>query len=164
MSNMADRIKAYNNKILNQETPQSTTDSNQEKCKCQKKEECPVNGKCLTTAIVYQATVQYDRKTAEHIGLTERDFKTCYRNHVKFFKHIKYKTETELSKLVWSLKKTNCSKQSGKLSQKLHLIDAGADDVVYVPLKKCILHWQTILALIKEMNLFPAADTAISTN
>ena len=27
-----------------------------------------------------------------------------------------------------------------------------------------VLHWQTILALIKEMNLFPAANTAISTN
>ena len=68
-SNMADRIKAHN-KILNQETSQSITDSDQEKCNCRQKE-CPLNGKCLTTAIVYQATVQYDGKTAKYIGLTE---------------------------------------------------------------------------------------------
>ena len=37
MSNMADRIKAHNNKILNPETPQSTTDSDQEKCNYRKK-------------------------------------------------------------------------------------------------------------------------------
>ena len=100
MSNMTDRIKARNNKILNQETSQSITDSDQEKCNCRQKEECPLNGKCLTTAIVYQATVQYDGKISKYIGLTEGNFKTRYRNHVKSFKHIKYKTETELSKLV----------------------------------------------------------------
>ena len=89
MNNMADRIKAHNNKILNQETPQSTTDSDQEKCSCRQKEECPLNGKCLTTAIVYQATVRYDGKTAKYIGLIEEgDFQTRYRNHVKSFKHI----------------------------------------------------------------------------
>ena len=89
MSNMADRIKAHNNKILNQKTSQSITDSDEEKCNCRQKEECPLNGKCLTTAIVYQATVQYDGKTAKYIGLTEGDFKTRYKNHVKSFKHIK---------------------------------------------------------------------------
>ena len=47
MSNVADRIKAHNNKILNQETSQSITDSDQEKCNCRQKEECPLNGKCL---------------------------------------------------------------------------------------------------------------------
>ena len=41
MSNMADRIKAHNNKILNQKTSQSITDSDQEKCNCRQKEECP---------------------------------------------------------------------------------------------------------------------------
>ena len=106
-SNMADRIKAHNNKILNQETSQSITDSDQEKCNCRQKEECPLNKKCLTTAIVYPATVHYDGKTAKYIGLTEGDFKTRYKNHIKSFKHIKYKTETELSKLVWSLKEKN---------------------------------------------------------
>ena len=72
MSNMADRIKVHNNKILNQETPQFITD--REKCNCRQKEECPLNGKFLTTAIVYQATVQYDTKLAKYIGLAEGDF------------------------------------------------------------------------------------------
>ena len=67
MSNMADRIKAHNNKILNQETSQSITDSDQEKCNCRQKEEYPLKGKCLTTAIVYQTTVQYDGKTAKYL-------------------------------------------------------------------------------------------------
>ena len=46
-------------------------------------------------------------KTAKYIGLTEGDFKTRYKIHVKSFKHIKYKTETELSKQAWSLKEKN---------------------------------------------------------
>ena len=71
----------------------------------------------ITTAIVYQATVQYDGKTAKYIGLTEGDFKTRYRNHVKSFKHVKYKTETELSKLVWSLKEKNKLMRSGRSKQ-----------------------------------------------
>ena len=74
MSNMANRIKANNNKILNRETPQSTTNSDQEKCNCRQKEECPLNGKYRTTVIVYQATVQYHGKTAKRIRLTEGDF------------------------------------------------------------------------------------------
>ena len=167
MSNMADRIKAHNNKILNQETPQSTTDSDQEKCNCRQKEECPLNGKCLTTAIVYQATVQYDGQTAKYIGLTEGDFKTRYRNHVKSFKHIKYKTETELSKLVRSLKEKNkLFKIKWKTLTKATPYRCGSRrcGLCSLSLKKCVLHWQTILALIKEMNLFPAAGTVVSTN
>jgi len=66
-----------------------------------------LNGKCLTTDVVYQATINYDGITQKYIGLTEGDFKTRYRNYTKSFNHIKYKHETELSKLVCSLKESN---------------------------------------------------------
>ena len=47
MSNMADRIKAHNNKILNQETLQSITDSDQEKCNCRQKGWMAANSKTI---------------------------------------------------------------------------------------------------------------------
>ena len=39
-----------------------------------------------------------------YFGLTEGQFKTRYRNHLKTFNNPIYKAETELSKLIWFLK------------------------------------------------------------
>lgn len=41
-----------------------------------------------------------------YIGAAE-NFKQRYANHLKSFRHEKYKTETELSKYIWSLKANN---------------------------------------------------------
>ena len=104
MNNMADRIKGHNNKILKQQQQHSSTEQQQQTCNCRKKSECPLNGNCLQSGLVYQATIETDDTTQKYIGLTVGDFKTRYRNHTKSFNHKKYKMETELSKLVWSLK------------------------------------------------------------
>ena len=44
----------------------------------------PLNGNCLQPFLIYQATVtRKDSSTTEtYIGLTEKDFKTRYRNHI----------------------------------------------------------------------------------
>ena len=106
MNNIADRIKRHNNKIFKQQQQQqhSSTEQQQRTCNCRKKSECPLNGNCLQSGLIYQATIETDDTTQKYIGLTEGDFKTRYRNHTKSFNHKKYKMETELSKLVWSLK------------------------------------------------------------
>ena len=107
MNNMADRIKGYTNKILKQQQQQqqhSSTEQQQQTCNCRQKSECPLNGNCLESGLVYQATIETDDTTQKYIGLAEGDFKTRYRNHTKSLNHKKYKMETELSKLVWSLK------------------------------------------------------------
>ena len=38
-------------------------------CNCRKKEECPLNGYCLTKEIVYQAKVTTQEKSETYIGL-----------------------------------------------------------------------------------------------
>ena len=61
-----------------------------------KKEVCPLDGECLVSEVVYQATVKAQDAQETHIGL--------YRNHQMSFRHVKRRNETELSKHLWKLK------------------------------------------------------------
>ena len=78
-------------------------------CNCRQKNTCPLNGNCLQSSVIYQATVKrHDTNTSEtYIGLTENTFKTRYRNHISSFRHAKHKNSTELSKHIWTLKDSN---------------------------------------------------------
>ena len=90
-------IHSHNHKILN-----TATNTENEKCNCQKKETCPIPGNCCAEKIVYQATVKHDDgKTAVYIGCTESSFKMRYNNHKKSFRQEKYKNETTLSRYLW---------------------------------------------------------------
>ena len=73
------------------------------------KDDCPLEGKCLTESVIYQATVTRSDTTKQetYVGLTENQFKTRYRSHVSSFKNIKYRNSTELSKHIWTLKDAN---------------------------------------------------------
>lgn len=99
MNNMASYIKRHNNKLLKR-TSQPSTKS----CNCRDQSKCPLDGTCLVTSIVYEAKIESGGKTMSYFGLTEGQFKTRYRNHIKTFNNPVYKSETELSKLVWLLK------------------------------------------------------------
>ena len=75
-------------------------------CNCLKsrKENCPLDGKCLTESLIYQATVTTSEpvpKVYTYIGNTGNDFKERFRNHEKSFNHYRYKTETTLSSFIW---------------------------------------------------------------
>ena len=65
------------------------------------------HGNCLQTSIVYLATVSTDQNTYKYIGLTENSFKQRFTTHNQSFRHEKYSNATELSKLIWILKKSN---------------------------------------------------------
>ena len=71
------------------------------------KEDCPLNGECLVSEVVYQATVTTRDKKETYIGLTATQFKARYRNHLMSFRHEKRRNETELSKQLWQLKEAN---------------------------------------------------------
>ena len=73
-------------------------------CNCRKPEECPLNGNCLQSTVVYEANINTKDIKYNYIGLTEGTFKTRYSSHVSSLKHDKLKTSTELSKKVWELK------------------------------------------------------------
>ena len=101
LPNMKNIISGHNNKILNNEEK----DPEEKKtCNCRKKQECPLNGNCLTESVIYKATVKTEDKEYEYIGSTEKSFKNRYYNHTKSFRNEKYQNETKLSRCIWDLK------------------------------------------------------------
>ena len=104
MPNMGTIIKRHNARIRGA----GREDDNQpRRCNCRKPEQCPLKGKCLTSKILYKATVVTDDTSAQkvYIGSTETPFKHRYANHLMSFRHEKHGNRTELSKYIWSLKR-----------------------------------------------------------
>ena len=107
-------IPSHNSKVLRKssDAPPNKT------CNCRVKDSCPLEGKCLSDNLIYQATVtlipalQYQSHTNQnnspqihtYIGLTSNTFKTRLGNHKKSFSHRKYGKETTLSRKIWELK------------------------------------------------------------
>ena len=98
----------YSSKHIN-DTADNTNTKDTKTCNCRQKNTCPLNGNCLQSSLIYQATVtRKDNSTTEtYIGLTENDFKTRYRNHTASFRHTNLRNSTELSKHIWTLKENN---------------------------------------------------------
>ena len=77
MNNTKQIIDNHNKRILNPSgntsVPADNTKNNKT-CNCRQKNVCPLNGNCLESSVVYQATVtRNDNNTAEtYIGLTEK--------------------------------------------------------------------------------------------
>ena len=103
MPNMGTVIKQHNARICGKEVED---DGQPRRCNCRTQERCPLNGHCLTSRIVYRATVETDGNRAPkiYIGSTETPFKDRYANHLMSFRHEKYGNRTELSKYIWDLK------------------------------------------------------------
>ena len=109
MNNTKQIIDNHNKQILNsfKHADKSADNFNVIKsCNCRQKNVCPLNGNCLQSSVIYQATVKrHNTNTSEtYIGLTENEFKTRYRNHIASFRHTKHRNSTELSKHIWTLK------------------------------------------------------------
>ena len=72
----------------------------------EKKDQCPLGGKCLTQNVVYQATVTTQTSSGSYVGLAT-NFKERYRYHTPSFRHKSKRNETELSKHIWTLNGNN---------------------------------------------------------
>ena len=97
MENIKNIISKHNSNILKgtQNTPPP--------CDCET--ECPVEGQCQQTGIVYQALLHIpNNKVEKYVGLTERKFKDRHKEHITSFEKRKLKSSTTLSKKVWNLK------------------------------------------------------------
>ena len=104
MPNMGTIIKRHNARICGA----GREDGGQtRRCNCRKPEQCPLNGRCLTSRIVYKATVETSNTRAPkvYIGSTETPFKQRYANHLMSFRYERYRNQTELSKYIWGLKR-----------------------------------------------------------
>ena len=99
MPNMKSIISSHNKHVLsNANTPTPPPDT----WNCRKKPACPLQGKCLQTYVIYQATVASGKTTETYVGLAA-NFKERYRNHKTSFRHSHRRNEAELSKYVWNL-------------------------------------------------------------
>ena len=109
MPNIKQTIDNQNKQKLRLLNNSATENEKNKPCTCRKKDECPLDGKCLQAAVIYQAKVtRTDNNTHEaYVGLTENDFKTQYRNHTASFRNTASRNSTELSKYIWSLKDNN---------------------------------------------------------
>ena len=88
-------IQSHNSKILNKKETNSKTCS----CPKAKKKDCPLQNKCLSSCIVYEAKVKKTGKN--YIGISEKDFKSRLSAHNFSFRHEHYQKATTLSKHVW---------------------------------------------------------------
>ena len=91
-------------KVLN------NTAETEESCNCRNKNNCPLDGKCLTPNIIYEAQItsnQRNYKQKVYIGTAETDFKHRFNNHTKSFNLEHYENDTELSKEYWTIKRNH---------------------------------------------------------
>ena len=98
---MTNIIKSHNQKI----PTQNNGVGSKTKCNCRNKDLCPLDGACLTSNVIYEATVTTTTgNTNTYIGMKEHEFKTRYNNHKLSFRDRKHSHATVLSKHIWDLK------------------------------------------------------------
>ena len=105
MPNMKSIISSHNKALLS-DYHRSQTQTDEKECNCRKKDQCPLDEKCLTQNVVYQATVCTQSPSETYVGLAT-NFKERYRNHTASFRHQSKRNDTELSKHIWALKDNN---------------------------------------------------------
>ena len=88
----------HNKTILD---PHSSSDFG---CNCRSKENCPLDGKCQTENVIYQATVISESSEMNYIGSCSTSFKLRYNDHMCSLRNSKYKCKTELANYIWHLK------------------------------------------------------------
>ena len=99
MQNIKSVINNHNMKVYHE---------TEESCNCRNKNNCPLDGKCLTPNIIYEAQItsnQLNYKQKVYIGTTETHFKHRSNNHTKSFNLESYENDTELSKEYWTIKR-----------------------------------------------------------
>ena len=78
MQNIKSVINNHNMKVLN------NTAEIEESCNCRNKNNCPLDGKCFTPNIIYEAQIKSNQpnyKQKIYIGTAETDFKHSFNNH-----------------------------------------------------------------------------------
>ena len=127
-------ILSHNKAVLS-DYHQSQTETNNKKCNCRKKDQCPLDGKCLIQNGVYQATVTTQTSSESYVGLAT-NFKDRYRNHTASFRHESRRNKTELSKHIWKLRDTNnLLVSSGELLNSVDLTVTLTTNAIYAFLK-----------------------------
>ena len=101
MSSISSVIKQHNYKVL------STTKNIDRLSNCRNKENCPLNGKCSQTCILYKADIITNKNSHIYYGESDGEFKSRYNNHSNSFRHRYHEQDAELSNYIWKLQ-GNC--------------------------------------------------------
>ena len=111
MDNMKKNSKKPNNLLRK-------SDTNKRNCNCHVNNTCPLDGKCLSSNIVYSAEVLIGNKQHrdKYFGICKTELKTRLGNHKNSFKNRQKEKDTELSKYIWDLKDKNITNYSIKWS------------------------------------------------
>ena len=106
MPNMQRIIATHNKSELSKLEPKPADNDG---CNCKSDRRCPLDGKCKTAGVIYQATVtrQDNNNEETYVGLTCNTFKSRYAGHLNSFKHEEDKHATALSEHIWDLKDNN---------------------------------------------------------
>jgi len=102
MPNIQQSIANHNKSILSKSQPKQ----HDRGCNSRDQTHCPLNGNCLSTCVIYQATVtrEDNQKKETYIGLTENTFKIRFNNHMASFRKAEKRNTTALSEYIWKLK------------------------------------------------------------
>lgn len=99
--NIASMISKRNKKLLAPSKPDERL------CSCTTGKICPLQGKCLSKDIIYQATVTQENQTTNtYTGLCSTEFKKRLAVHTQTFKDLTV-SQTSLSHFIWGLKRKN---------------------------------------------------------
>ena len=107
MPNIGQIISGHNQTVLRSEGQENNKTSS---CNCRRNTTCPVDGKCNTKGVIYQATVER-KDTGElnkYIGLCDTTFKIRLASHKNSFKDKDKRKSTKLSDYIWDLQLQNC--------------------------------------------------------
>ena len=141
MPSVKNIISAHNKRLLNEDAKHHATQENT--CNCRRKNNCPLEGKCQSKEIVYQATaINEDNNTQEtYIGLTEGAFKTRYLNHTSSIskRKIKKRHRTEQTHLVFEGIKHAVFHRIGKSLRNANHTRTGLNDVTSAFTKNSLL-------------------------
>ena len=101
MQSMKQIINKHNKHFLSRNACNANGNNNED-CNCRTKENCPLQGNCLVSNVIYKAEVSTvdDGERKNYIGMTANQFKQRYNNHTKSFPDKCYSKETELSNYI----------------------------------------------------------------
>ena len=101
MSNIKSIVNSHNKSI----TEEVTTNA-KKSCNCTIKNNCPLNGNCLTENSLYAGILTSNLLNywgTEYTGVTALEWKSRDANHKTSFNLRKYINSSELSKEVWKI-------------------------------------------------------------
>ena len=102
--NMSSMTKSHKKKVISKDVKESKS------CNCLVKSECPLNGQCQVTDIIYNCTVlSPDKPHKVYLRIAEHNFKKWFYNHRKSFNNRSSANDTTFSKYIWEIKETSNS-------------------------------------------------------